>query len=242
MGAGLVELISEESVLQTAIRRLPEVIAHPVLPAKERGEEENTEILATVDRAGAVLFGPGLGRADSLSSLLVSLLQGEGAPLVIDADGINLLASLKAKRELLRRAKRRVILTPHPLEFARLADRDIAAVQACRLPLAEDFAKDTGAVVVLKGAGTVITDGRTTYINASGSPALAKGGSGDVLAGMITGLLLQDTTPIEAAALGAYLHGAAGDLLEETYSDRGVLPSELPRAAARLIRRLQKDR
>ena len=242
MGAGLVELISEERVLQTAIRRLPEAIAHPVLPAKERGERENAEILSAAERAGAVLFGPGLGRAESLLDLLISLLHGEGAPLVIDADGINLLASVKEKRELLRGAKRSVILTPHPLEFARLADMDVAAVQACRLPRAEDFAKDTGSVVVLKGAGTVITDGRVSYINASGSPSLSKGGSGDVLAGMVTGLLLQGISPIEAAALGAYLHGAAGDLLEEAYSDRGVLPSELPRAAARVIRRLQKDK
>ena len=189
----------------------------------------------------AVLAGSGLGKSPALRATVSDLVAEGGCPLVLDADALNLLSEGDAAA-VLSRAGRRVILTPHPMEFARLAGCSVKEVQARRLPLAEDFARNTGAIVVLKGAGTVVTDGRKTYINSTGSPALAKGGSGDVLAGAVLGLLSGGMAPLEAAALAVYLHGRAGDTLEEEYSDRGVLPSSLGRQMAREISCIQKGK
>lgn len=215
MGAGLVAICAEPSVQATVLAAYPEAIV------KER--------TADATPARAVLFGCGLGFSPENDSLLRRLLATEGAPLVIDADGINALSAMPDKGDLLKHAKRQIVLTPHPLEFARLADTDVGLVQANRLALAEAYAKEYGVTLVLKGAGTVIAspDGRVA-VNQSGSSALAKGGSGDVLAGAVTGLLAQGHSPFNAAAVAVYLHGKAGDCLSARYSEYGVLPHELP--------------
>ena len=136
----------------------------------------------------------------------------------------------------IKNAKRKVIITPHPLEFARLTGDEVAKVQLHRLEKAEKFAKATGAIVVLKGAGTIITDSESVYINSSGSSALAKAGSGDVLAGFIGAMCAQRTmTEKIAATVSVYLHGAAGDSLAKMYSSYGVTPSDLPKRIAELL-------
>jgi NAD(P)H-hydrate epimerase len=215
MGAGLVAICAELSVQSAVIAAYPEAIV------KDRAASETPSC--------AVLIGCGLGRSSENEGLLRRLISTEGAPLVIDADGINTLAALPDKWDRLKNARRQIVLTPHPLEFARLTDADVGEVQANRLPLAEKFAREYGVTLVLKGAGTVIAspDGAVA-INQSGSSALAKGGSGDVLAGAITGLLAQGFSPFHAAAVAVYLHGKAGDRLASRYSEYGVLPHELP--------------
>jgi NAD(P)H-hydrate epimerase len=238
MGAGLLTVASEEEVLASLLRRLPEAILSPL------SYEGDTLPLALQEaEAGktAVLAGSGLGRSPAGKRAILSLIAKEGCPLVLDADALNLLAEEDVPA-VLSRAGRQTVLTPHPMEFARLARLSVAEVQARRLPLAEEFARKTGAVLVLKGAGTVVTDGKMTYLNTTGSPALAKGGSGDVLAGAVLGLLAGGMPPLDAAALAVYLHGRAGDTLEEEYSDRGVLPSALGRQMAREIARLQREK
>lgn len=238
MGAGLLTVASEEEVLASLLRRLPEAILSPL------SYEEDTLALALQEaEAGktAVLAGSGLGRSSAGKRAILSLIAKEGCPLVLDADALNLLAEEDAET-VLSHAGRQIVLTPHPMEFARLARLSVAEVQARRLPLAEEFARKTGTVLVLKGAGTVVTDGKKTYLNTTGSPALAKGGSGDVLAGAVLGLLAGGMAPLDAAALAVYLHGRAGDTLEEEYSDRGVLPSALGRQMAREIARLQREK
>ena len=214
MGAGLVAICAGASVQSAVLSAYPEAIV------KDRDAGDTS--------CSAVLIGCGLGLCEENEVLLRRLLNTEGAPLVIDADGINALAALPDKGALLKNAKRQVVLTPHPLEFARLTDSDIGEVQANRLPLAEAFAKEHGVTLVLKGAGTVIASADGVAINQSGSSALAKGGSGDVLAGAVTGLLAQGISPFHAAAVAVYLHGRAGDRLSAQYSEYGVLPHELP--------------
>lgn len=239
MGAGLLTVASEEEVLASLLRRLPEAILCPL--SYEEGDTLVLAVKAAEAGKTAVLAGSGLGRSPARKRAILSLVAEEGCPLVLDADALNLLAEEDAEA-VLSCTGRQIVLTPHPMEFARLAQISVSEVQARRLPLAEEFARKTGAVLVLKGAGTVVTDGKMTYLNTTGSPALAKGGSGDVLAGAVLGLLAGGMPPLDAAALAVYLHGRAGDTLEEEYSDRGVLPSALGRQMAREIARLQREK
>ena len=140
----------------------------------------------------------------------------------------------------IKNAKRRVILTPHPLELSRLLDLPVEAINEHRLTVAREFARENNCILVLKGAATVVTDGTTTYINSSGSSALAKAGSGDVLAGFLAGVIASSVDPLSASALAVYLHGLAADELALELSELGVIPSDLPREMARQIAKLIK--
>lgn len=173
----------------------------------------------------ALVLGPGMGRHDGAQDFLDSLLDRETPPLVLDADGLYWLAK---RPELLGMHATNTVLTPHPGELARLLDTSTAAIQADRLGTAREAARIYGAVTVLKGAGTVIAepDGRT-WLSPFSVPNLAVAGSGDVLAGVIAGLLARGLRPKEAACLGVYWHGLAGALLADDYPDRGNLASEI---------------
>ena len=185
------------------------------------------------------LVGSGSGVSKELYSLIRALLTTEGGPLVLDADAINSVSEFGSPEDL-KSAKRRVILTPHPKEFSRLSGISIEYINAHRLRVAENFAGEYNVILLLKGAGTVITDGKLTYINTTGSTALSKGGSGDVLAGLVSSLAAQGIEPLSATALAAYLHGRAGDALSETLSDYGVTPSDLPTELAKQMKQLSQ--
>ena len=132
------------------------------------------------------------------------------------------------------------MITPHPLEFARLSGTEVSYIQSHRLEAAEKFALENSCTVVLKGAGTIITDGDEVYINFAGTSALAKAGSGDVLAGFMASLIAQKSVSAKtAAALAVYYHAKAGESLAEEYSSYGVTPSDLPREMARQIAKFE---
>ncbi|MBR5817948.1 MAG: NAD(P)H-hydrate dehydratase, partial [Clostridia bacterium] len=158
-------------------------------------------------------------------------------PIILDAEAINALSGIGEEgMHLFKRAKREVIITPHPLEFARVSLSDVASVQLHRLSAAKKFAAENKITVVLKGAGSIITDGSTVYINTSGSSALAKAGSGDVLAGFLAAIVAQGkNTPTVASALAVYLHAVAGQRLAGELSAYGVTPSDLPKEIARVM-------
>lgn len=238
LGAGLVALASEEAVLAAAAVRTPEAVLVSFPPSQEwTREKELPALLSCAQTASAVLVGPGCGRSAGVDLLLRHLLQTTGAPLLLDADALNIMAADRAAfLPLLRGAGRPVLLTPHPLEFSRLSGLDMAQIAASRLATARHFATENGVFLLLKGAGTVLADpdGRVS-VNTSGSCALAKGGSGDVLSGMLAALLAMGAEPFDALCLGAYLHGRAGEEAEKLYSAYGVLPGELPLFAARLL-------
>jgi NAD(P)H-hydrate epimerase len=170
-------------------------------------------------------------------------LSCDGGAVIIDADGINAL-SLNPKRatEILQASKRKVILTPHPLELSRIAELPTESIQADRLGTARAFASFRKVILVLKGAGTITTDGKRVFINSSGSSALAKAGSGDVLAGLISGIAASGTEPLVASALATYLHGLAADRLADELSELGVTPSDLPIRIAREMAELSKNK
>ena len=227
MGAGLCTLASTEEVLSAAAITMPELILTPLC--------DHSDILSLCEGKSAILLGPGSGVGDVTAERACLLLSTEGAPLLFDADAINVLASAEGRLRL-SQAKRRVILTPHPTEFARLIGADTATVQASRLTLARRFAEaHPNVTLVLKGAATVIAEGDRFTVNTTGSPALAKGGSGDILAGAIASLLATGLAPYDAARIGVCLHGAAGDRMEKRFSPLGVRPTDLPEAMAEVL-------
>ncbi len=168
---------------------------------------EEAVVSALASKAEALCVGPGLGKAPETASIVRALLAGSKAPAVVDADA---LAALDAST--LAALKDRAVLTPHPGEMASLTGSTVKVVQTDRRELAKDYAGRHGLVVVLKGHGTVVTDGLRLAVNATGNAGMATAGTGDVLSGVIAALLAQGMQPFEAAYLGVYLHGLAGDL------------------------------
>ncbi len=229
-GAGLVYLGVPESIYAIEAVKLTEPVVFP-LPDEggtlsEKAVEQVTAMLPKMD---AVLIGPGLGQSEGTLAVLLAVLEQGRCPVIVDADGINLLA---AHKDILRRRTAPTVVTPHPGEFARLGGR-----QDCdRVTAAMEMAEDLGVTVVLKGRGTVITDGIACYCNPTGNPGMAVGGSGYVLAGIVASLVGQGLPVLQAAACGAYLHGAAGDVCEETLGQYGMLPSDLLDVLPRLMK------
>jgi NAD(P)H-hydrate epimerase len=172
----------------------------------------------------AAVVGPGLGQSDTMPDLIRAFLSQTTIPLVLDADALNSLAGRTADLRLHRGP---VVITPHPGEFARLVGCDIPTVQADRRGLAARFASEHGIVVVLKGHGTVVTDGQRLAINATGNPGMATGGTGDVLSGLLVALLCQGLEPFAAARLAVHLHGLAGDLARDDLGETSLIASDL---------------
>ena len=229
-GAGLTYLGVPESIYAIEAVKLNEPIVFP-LPDDDGklAVSAAEEIKGLLPKMDAVLIGPGLGQSKgTLAALKVVLRDFQGA-VVVDADGINLLAQHKY---LLRGRTAPTVLTPHEGEFARIA----GGVATDRQTAAEQLALELGAVVVLKGHGTIITDGTVTYRNPTGNPGMAVGGSGDVLAGMVVSLLGQGVDPVEAAVAAVWLHGAAGDVCAEKLGQYAMLPTDILEELPRLMK------
>jgi hydroxyethylthiazole kinase-like uncharacterized protein yjeF len=178
--------------------------------------------------ATAVAIGPGLGERDEALALLAQWLSAASA-LCIDADGLNAIAKHADLIAALRARTSPAVLTPHPLEAARLLGSDVHAVQRDRIAAATTIARDCNAVVVLKGAGTIVAEpGGAWVVNATGNPALGTGGTGDVLCGLVAALLAQKLPPAEAARAAVWLHGrAADDLVAAGVGPVGLVATEL---------------
>lgn len=227
-GAGLVYLAVPESIYAIEAVKLTEPVVMP-LP-----EEDGMLCAASLAKIGellpkmdAVLFGSGSGIGPGTEKVLEFLLKNAECPLILDADGITLAARHK---DILRDRLAPTILTPHDGEFARLKPID-----APRLDQTMAMARELGAVVLRKGHRTLITDGTECWENQTGNPGMATGGSGDVLSGIILSLLGQGLQPLQAAAAGAWLHGAAGDLAAEKLGEYGMLPGDLVEELPRLL-------
>ena len=175
------------------------------------------------------MIGPGMGNNAGTFAVVKTVLQNFPGPIVLDADGINVLSG---HIDILRGRPYATILTPHDGEFVRVG----GVLNEDRIASAMKLAEDSNSIVLLKGHRTVITDGKQCYINKTGNPGMAVGGSGDVLAGIITALLGQGLTPILAAACGAWLHGAAGDLCAREIGQYGMLPSDILQVLPRLLK------
>jgi hydroxyethylthiazole kinase-like uncharacterized protein yjeF len=226
-GAGLVKLLVAEAIYPILAGKCIEVMATPVpeVAPGAVGHLAHDVVARHFQGARGALIGPGLGRHSSTWRLINDLVHNVGCPLVVDADGLNALAD--NRRSLTRLPKDRV-LTPHPGEMARLTGSPVPSDGAGRRELVRKTAEEWKAVVVLKGAHTVIAapDGSISE-DPHQVPALATGGTGDVLGGLIAGLLAQGLDPFTAAVSGVYIHGEAGRRVASRLGDAGLLASDL---------------
>ena len=225
-GAGLVTLAvpgSVQNVVATIepsymTQELPEEVGQIAVLAADT-------ILEMSKPATALALGPGLGRSPTLTALVAKLYSEIRKPMVVDADALFALAE---HRDVLSNPGGLRVLTPHPGEFARLTGLSTGEVQADRQSLARQWAARWQVVLVLKGHRSVITDGRRSTLNTTGNAGMATGGTGDVLTGIITALLGQGLSPLDAARLGAHLHGLAGDLAAAELGEVSLIASDLP--------------
>ena len=233
-GAGLGHVAVPDVILETVAAFEPCVMTHGlehdldgrlVLSALE-------DILAAAEGKDAVGIGPGFSRTGQAGALGRELVRSITAPMVVDADA---LFGLAENLSALKSAAGPRVLTPHPGEFSRLSGSSISGEPADRRQAAEAFAsRFENVVLVLKGAGTIVTDGERTFVNETGNAGMATAGSGDVLTGIITALIGQGMEPCEAAVLGVHAHGAAGDLLATSHGQVGLIASDLVEALPRV--------
>lgn len=239
-GAGLVELAFPESAYPAITPKLNEPVLRPL---KDQGGQlclgSLPDLLQASQQADAILIGCGAGRGTQTDAAVLRLIAEVEKPLVIDADGINILAE---HIDLLKQRPAPTVITPHPGEMGRLMGVSAAAVQADREQAAEFFAPYSNVTLVLKGAGTIVAapDG-SRYYNPTGNCGMAKGGSGDVLAGMVVSLLAQGMAPPHAAAAAVFIHGLCGDRCAARHSIRGMLPSDMVDELADVMRSFESN-
>jgi NAD(P)H-hydrate epimerase len=235
-GAGLVRVAVPAGILSIVAGGNPCYITAP-LPEDREGRLADTaeaDLLVLAESHTVIALGPGLGQSEALTGLVLAVLVRAKAPLVLDADGLNVLAG---RADRLRGRSAPLVITPHPGELARLIGTDVPTVQANRRELAGRFAAEHGLVLLLKGHGTLVTDGRRIYQNPTGNPGMATAGSGDVLTGLTAALLGQGLDAFAAAQVGAWLHGRAGDLARDDLGEASLIASDLLQYLPRAFRR-----
>ncbi len=226
-GAGLVTLAVPRSVQDAVTTFSPCYMTHGLADADGKFDSSAADEAIEFGMAATVLaLGPGLGRSDQLTPFVEQLYREIKKPMVVDADALFALASVK---NLLVSPGGMRILTPHPVEFARLAGGD-PPLDSQRITAAAELARRDSSgntIVVLKGHKTVVTDGKRFAINQTGNPGMATGGSGDILTGIVTALLCQNLSPFDAARLGVHVHGLAGDLAAADLGEVSLIAADL---------------
>ncbi|MCK5944148.1 MAG: NAD(P)H-hydrate dehydratase, partial [Planctomycetes bacterium] len=213
-GAGLVRVGLPPELVPLLPLAVPEAMTF---------ERRTAQLREHVAAADASVVGPGLSTAAATGRLLQQVLAQATAPVVLDADALNVLAPLPAPPK----CTAPLVLTPHPGEAARLLGSSTEAVQSDRVAAVDELCRRSGAVVVLKGAGTLVGDGERRFRNRTGNPGMATAGSGDVLAGLLAALLARGLEPFDAACLAVHTHGAAGDLGVAERGRTGLIASDL---------------
>ncbi len=228
-GAGLVQVAVPDAIADVVASAQPCYMT-AALPCDAMGRLTR-EAIPEVDRlaksADVVVIGPGLGQNEDIADLLMSLIDSLGCPLLLDADALNAVAAHPALLDRLAGLHGDIIMTPHPGEFGRLTGLDAKTVQSQRRELAMAYARKHGVVLLLKGAGTVVTDGRRVYVNTTGNPGMATGGTGDVLSGILGALIAQGLGLFDAAVLGVHVHGLAGDIARDQVGEVSLIASDL---------------
>ncbi len=243
-GVGLVKTAVRKSVNQVYEHSLPEVVTIPLEESPVNITNTTSQIsekgLQTIQHlagsVNAVVAGPGWGNGDEWTGVLQGLISMENKPLLLDADALNLL---KPMLDLLKERKLPAVLTPHPGEMSRLTGIDIEEINNNRVEVASQAAREWKAVVVLKGAGTVIASPEgDVMINNTGNAGMATAGSGDVLAGIIGALLAQGMNPYKAAVLGCWIHGKAGDIAAEKVGELSLIATDMIKEISQVMKKL----
>jgi NAD(P)H-hydrate epimerase len=239
MGAGLVRVGVPESLNDIFEVKLTEATS---LPLKEENgylsPEAFTQIKEILDRIDVIALGGGAYLKDWVKDLLLRVIADIDKPLVIDADGLNALASDMTILE--KRKSRNIILTPHLLEFSRLIKTDLETIRKQRKSLVKDFSLRYNLTLVLKGHRTLVSNGKEVFQNSTGNPGMATAGSGDVLTGMIAALVGQGLDCFEAAKIGVYLHGLSGDLAAKEKTQNCLIASDIIEYLPKAIKKLSK--
>ena len=226
-GCGIVKLCSAEKNIAPIASRIPEIVFVKMDTDKDGFYTENNyeKITQTASGADAVLIGCGLGVTNETQNLVKKIITTADCPVILDADGINCICGCI---DIIKEANTKIILTPHPAEMARLLQCRTSEIQADRLKICSEFTDNyKNTVLVLKGAGTIISVNGKMYINNTGNAGMSCGGSGDVLSGMIASFAAQGTDPLYAAVMGVNMHGKAGDTAAQKYSMNYMLPSDI---------------
>jgi len=224
-GVGLCTVATPADALSDVQGHAPELMGVGLPASAVLGPSHLDALLAAAEGKDALVIGPGIPRGSETHALLGELLRRLDLPVLLDADALNAVAG---HVEVLDRSAAPVVLTPHPGEMARLGDRTVNEVQRDRLDTARTFARDHRAVVVLKGARTLVAEpGGQTRVNPTGNPGMASGGTGDVLSGMIGAFLAQGLSPFDAASVGVLAHGLAGDAAARRWGRLGLVASDL---------------
>lgn len=239
-GAGLVEVAVPDPIGPIVAGAQP-CYTTSWLPADRQGRLAPAGIplvLQAAKTAKAVVIGPGLGPCPDGQMMIKSIIRDVACPLVLDADALNFIGS---NASILNMRNTPFLVTPHPGEFSRLTARDTRAIQGDRSAQAQAFAKRFKGILVLKGQGTIITDGDRLFVNTTGNPGMATGGSGDVLSGLLGSLLAQGLSQWDAAVLGVYLHGLAGDLARDKYGEIAMIASDILEFFPQVLRAQQQE-
>lgn len=224
VGAGYVALASDTNIIKSVSQMLPEAVYMEVPYAYRR-----------LNDFDVVLIGCGIGKSFASKNnfkFLINYFRDKDVPVVIDADGLNILSEMHLT------LPQNTIITPHPMEAARLLVKDIDEVLSDLEGSAMELCEKYDCITVLKTHRTIICDKSNLFINEHGNSALAKAGTGDVLAGIIAGLLAQKTEPLEAAKLGVYLHSRAGEIASEDLTEYSVMASDIPKFLPKVIKEI----
>ncbi|MEW6276245.1 MAG: NAD(P)H-hydrate dehydratase [Bacillota bacterium] len=238
-GAGLVTLAVPEGLQKVAAAKLTEVmtVGLPATAEQTLSKESYAQTLALAERADVLALGPGITTHPETAAFVRKLLPSLRIPCVLDADGLNCLAG---RPEIFRAVPVSVVITPHPGELARLTGKTVGQIQEDRIGAAAQAAQNWRVIALLKGAATVIASpAGEVYLNPTGNPGMATGGSGDVLTGVIAGLMAQGLDALSGAAAGAFLHGRAGDLAAKRRGVRGLLARDLLDCLPEAIREVE---
>lgn len=225
-GVGLLKCAFPKSIYPVMTSHLTQPIFKPLCENEEKTVSIGAlnDVLQELKWADSVVIGCGIGNNDDTQVIVDQVIKNCEAPIILDADGINAMAPFI---DIVKDKKAPLIMTPHPGEMARLIGESVEYVQSHRASVAKAFALENDVVLVLKGANTVITDGKEIYFNTSGNPGMAMGGTGDMLSGMIGSFVAQGLAPIDASRAAAYIHGFAGDICKRELSERGMTVDDM---------------
>jgi len=233
-GAGLVKIATANAALDTVAGLAP---CCTTAPLPDDGASVSREaapiVLKLAEGWQAIGMGPGMGQTEGVSGVVLAILAHTTIPVVLDADGLNVLG--KHAQSVFRDRRAPLIVTPHPGEAARLLGATAKEIQADREAAAVRLAA-LGAVAVLKGAGTVVCDGERMYVNTTGNPGMATAGAGDVLTGLVTALVAAGMAPFDAAVLGVWAHGRAGDMAAERWGILGLTALDILNCVPQVLR------
>lgn len=225
-GAGLLKCAFPKSIYPVMTANLTQPIFKPLCENEDKTISIGAlnDIFDELEWADCVAIGCGIGNNDDTQVITGQIIKTSEVPVVLDADGINAVANFI---DMLVDKKAPLVITPHPAEMARLIGESIAYVQSNRIDVAKAFAKENNVIVVLKGANTIVTDGVQVFVNTTGNPGMAMGGTGDMLTGMIGAFIAQGIEPLSAAKSAVYIHGLCGDVTADELSQRGMTVDDM---------------